>query len=346
MTEPTPTTDPVRWGFIGAGNIATRALGPAVRASYNAVLTAVAARDVARAQTLGQTFGPAVGTPVESYGSYQALLADPAVEAVYISLPNDAHRPWTEAALAAGKHVLCEKPLGIDPAEVTSMAAAASAAGLHVVEASWYRWHPRVRLAQRLLGEGAIGTVRHVTSVFTFDGVPAGNYRLDPSMGGGAAYDIGHYALSGATWAFGGLPYEVVAKQQLGFTGVDLSTDAVLSYETGDAEIHVSISEPERQSLVITGEDGEIELRDKSFTAGLGDNVELWVSRGGTGTERIAVPAADPYRLMVEAFSEVIRGRDGWLLPLSESHDGAALIEACFASARDGGAPVDPRESG
>src|ERR1700712_2246400 len=228
VTEPTPTTDPVRWGFIGAGNIATRALGPAVRASYNAVLSAVGARDVSRAQQLGGTFGPAVGTPVTAYGSYEALLADPSIEAVYISLANDAHRPWSEAALAAGKHVLCEKPLAMDVAEVDSMTVAAKAAGRHLVEASWYRWHPRVRLAQQLLADGAIGTVRHVTSVFTFDGVPAGNYRLDPAKGGGAVYDIGHYALSGATWAFGGLPHEVVAKQEIGPTGVDLTTDAVL----------------------------------------------------------------------------------------------------------------------
>jgi D-xylose 1-dehydrogenase (NADP+, D-xylono-1,5-lactone-forming) len=343
VTEPANTLDPVRWGFVGAGNIATKALGPAVRASYNAVLTAVGARDVQRAQTLGSTFGPAVGTPVTSYSSYEALVADPDVEAVYISLPNDGHKQWTEAALAAGKHVLCEKPLGLDPAEVVSMTAAAEAAGLHLVEASWYRWHPRVRLAQRLIAEGAIGTVRHAASVFTFDRVAAGNYRLDPSKGGGAVYDIGHYALSGVTWAFGGLPYELVAKQEIGPTGVDLTTDAVLTYENGDAEVHVSIAEREQQSLVITGDDGEIELRDRSFTAQLVDETELWVSRGGKGTERIPVPAVDAYRLMLEEVSEAIRGREGWALPLSESLDGAKLIDACFTSARDGGAAVDPR---
>ena len=342
MNQPAHTPDPVRWGFIGAGNIATRALGPAGRASYNAILSAVAARDVARAQRLGETFGPAVGTPVSSYGSYEALLADPDIEAVYISLANDAHKPWSEAALAAGKHVLCEKPLAMDVAEVDSMTAAAAAAGRHLVEASWYRWHPRIRLAQQLLAEGAVGTVRHVTSVFTFDGVAAGNYRLDPTKGGGALYDIGHYALSGATWAFGGLPHEVVAKMELGPTGVDLVTDAVLSYDDGDAEIHVSISEPGRQTLIITGDDGEIELRERAFTAGVGV-CELWVSRGGKGTERIPVTGADPYQLMVEEFSSVIRGGEGWLLPLSESRDGAALIAASFESAQHGGAAVDPR---
>src|SRR5947209_19503429 len=104
MTEPAFTSDPVRWGFIGAGNIASRALGPAVRASYNGVLSAVGARDIARAQALGETFGPAVGTPVAAHGSYQAVADDPAVEAVYISLPNDAHTPWSLAALAARQH--------------------------------------------------------------------------------------------------------------------------------------------------------------------------------------------------------------------------------------------------
>ncbi len=134
-----------------------------------------------------------------------------------------------------------------------------------------------------------------------------------------------------------------MAKQDIGPTGVDLTTDAVLTYENGNAEVHVSIAEHGRESLVITGDDGEIELRDRSYTAQLTHDTELWVSRGGTGTERIPVPAADPYRLMLEEFSEVIRGRDGWLLPLAESLDGAQLIEACFASARDGGAAVDPR---
>jgi predicted dehydrogenase len=230
----------------------------------------------------------------------------------------------------------------MDVAEVDSMTAAAAAAGLHLVEASWYRWHPRVRLAQQLLAEGAIGTVRHVASVFTYDGVPAGNYRLDPTRGGGGLYDIGHYALSGVLWAFGGLPHEVVAKMELGPTGVDLVTDAVLSYDGGDAEVHVSISEPGRQTLIITGDDGEIELRELAFTVDARPS-DLWVSRGGKGTERIPVAGADAYQLMVEEFSSVIRGGEGWLLPLSESRDGAALIGAAFESAQHGGAPVDPR---
>jgi predicted dehydrogenase len=340
---PTFADDPVRWGFLGAGGIATKALGPAVRASYNGVLTGVAARDLGRAQALGEAFGPATGSPVASYSSYDVLLADPGVEAVYVSLANDAHRPWSEAALAAGKHVLCEKPLALDVAEVDAMTSAAAAADRLLVEASWYRWHPRVRMAQRLIADGAIGTVRHVLSVFTGEGVAAGNYRLDPAMGGGALYDIGHYALSAAHWAFGGLPYEVAAQQLVGPTGVDLTTDAVLSYDGGDAEIHVSIAERDHQSLVITGDDGEIELRGRSFTAWADDQVELWLSQGGTGTERIPIAAVDPYQLMLEEMSEVIRGRDGWLLPLAESRDGAALIAACFASARSGGEAVDPR---
>ena len=343
MTDPAHTADPVRWGFIGAGHIATKALGPAVRASYNGVLSAVGARDIARSQQLGETFGPAIGTPVAAYGSYDAVLQDPTVEAVYISLANDAHAPWSERALTAGKHVLCEKPLSTSVAEVDRLTAAATTAGRHLVEASWYRWHPRVRMAQRLLAQGAIGTVRHVTSVFTFDGVAAGNYRLDPTRGGGAVYDIGHYALSGALWAFNAAPYEVVAKQDIGPTGVDLTTDAVLSFDAGDAQVHVSIAETARQALIITGDDGELELRGKAFGAGLSDPVELWLSVGGKGTERFSFDGVDAYRLMLEEFSAVIRGEDGWLLPLAETRANAALTDACFTSARAGGAPVDPR---
>ena len=123
---------PVRWGFLGAGGIARTALAPAVAAASGAVLHAVAARDPARAAALG---------PVRAYGDYAALLADDDVDAVYVALHNDAHLPWTLAALAAGKHVLCEKPLGLSAAEVDQMAAAAG--DRLVVEASWYRWHPR-----------------------------------------------------------------------------------------------------------------------------------------------------------------------------------------------------------
>ncbi|MCW2681390.1 MAG: hypothetical protein JWM62_2791, partial [Frankiales bacterium] len=265
-------------------------------------------------------------------------LADPEVDAVYISLTNDQHLPWTVRALEAGKHVLCEKPLALDAAEVDRMTAAARAADRLCVEASWYRWHPRVRLAQARLAD--IGTVQHVAAGFRFDGSLEGNYRLDPARGGGALYDVGCYAVSACLWAVGlGQPEDVVARSQLGPTGVDLDTRAVLRWPGGtEAEVHVGITGAEGQWLVITGEHGEVELRDEPYTSWQ-KATEVWVS-DGTGTERLPVPAADAYRVMVEEVSSAIRGGSGWVLPLEESRQTAAVLDAARASAAAGAQPV------
>ncbi len=309
----------IRWGFLGAGMIAREALGPAVHAADGAVLQAAGARDVARAAALG---------PLTAHGSYDEVLADPDVDAVYVALSNEAHLPWTVRALEAGKHVLCEKPLGLTAAEVDAMDAARG--DLLVVEASWYRWHPRVRLAQQRLIE--IGPVQHVTAGFTFAGQLDGNYRLDPAKGGGALYDVGHYAVSACLWAVGqGLPDDVAAQLDRGPTGVDLDARVVLDWDSGaTAEVRAGISVDAGQWLVITGEHGEIELRDAPYTSWKDDDTELWVS-DGTGTERVAVPATDAYRVMVEEVSSVIAGGPGWVLPLEESRQTAVVLDRALA---------------
>jgi predicted dehydrogenase len=327
--------DPVRWGFLGAGSIAATALAPAVHAAEGAVLHAAAARDAERAAAL---------RPARAYGDYAALLADDEVEAVYIALSNDLHLPWTLAALEAGKSVLCEKPLCLSAEEVDTVQAAARAADRRVVEASWYRWHPRVRLAQQRLVE--IGPVQHVAAGFLFEGTLDGNYRLEPGRGGGALYDVGCYAVSACLWSVRrGPPGDVVAQSRTGATGVDLESRAVLRWPADggacevEAEVHVGISGGGNgQWLVITGERGEIELRDEPYTAWKDDATELWVS-DGRGTERVPVAPVDAYRVMVEETSSALRGGPGWVLPLEESRQTAAVLDAAFASAAAGGAP-------
>ena len=322
----------IRWGFLGAGMVATAALAPAVHAAAGARLEAAAARDPARAAALG---------PCRVLPTYDAVLEDPDVDAVYISLTNEAHLPWTLAALRAGKHVLCEKPLALTAAEVTQMAACAVASGRSVVEASWYRWHPRVRLAAAHLP--AIGQVRHVAAAFSFAGDLAGNYRLDVARGGGALYDVGCYAASACLWAVGaGLPAEVVATSVLGPTGVDLETRAILSWPGGiDAEVTAGVASSAGQHLVITGTSGTVELRDRAFTSWRDDATELLVS-DGTGTVRLPVPATNAYRVMVQEVSSALRGGPGWLLPLAESRDTAAVLDAARESAASGSSPVAP----
>lgn len=311
----------VRWGFLGAGMIARVGLAPAVHAAGGALLQHAAARDLARAAALGAV---TTGT------SYDALLADPDVDAVYIALSNEAHLPWTLAALRAGKHVLCEKPLGLSAGEVEQVMAVAAETGRTAVEASWYRWHPRTRLAQQRLA--GLGRVEHVTAGFTFGGVPDGNYRLDPARGGGAMYDVGCYAVSACLWAVGrGLPAEVTATSTYAGTGVDLDTRAILDWDGVTAEVHVGIDGSEGQWLVVTGERGELELRDAPYTSWR-DSSELWVS-DGAGTERLWVPAVDAYRVMVEEVSSVLTGGPGWVLPLEQSRQTAAVLDAVRASA-------------
>ena len=320
-----------RWGFLGAGAIATDSLGPAVHAADGAVLQAAAARDVERAAAL---------RPVSAYGSYDEVLADPDVDAVYIALSNEAHLPWTVAALHAGKHVLCEKPLALTAAEVDEMTRAARETGRRVVEASWYRWHPRVRLAQERLAD--VAPVRHVAAGFTTLADFTGNYRLEPARGGGALYDIGCYAVSGVLWAVGqGPPTDVVARTEHAPSGVDVDARLLQAWDSGvEAEVHVSFQGDRGQWLVVRGDRGELELRGVAFTA-RAEDTELWVS-DGRDTERLPVPAADAYRLMVEEVSSVLAGGPGWVLPLQESRDTAAVLDAAFASAALGGEPVAP----
>ena len=333
MTSPIgPTVEPLRWGFIGAGMVATAALGPAVHAARGAVLQAAAARDLDRALALG---------PKRAYNRYIDVLDDDDVDAVYISLSNEAHLPWTLAALRAGKHVLCEKPLGLTAAEVDEMGAAAG--DLLIVEASWYRWHPRIRIAQRRLAE--IGPVRHVSAGFTFGGQLDGNYRLDPTRGGGALYDVGCYAVSACLWSIDrGLPNTVSAEWELAATGVDTDTRAIMRWSApgvgdAEAEIHVGITADESQWLVITGDEGTIEMRDAPYTSWKDDHTELVITRSAS-MDRIQVAAVDPYRVMVEEFSSVVRGGPGWILPLAESRMTAALIDAARTSAALGGRTV------
>ncbi len=335
MTEQTPadpsiTGHQVRWGFLGAGGIATGALGPAVAAARNATLQAVAARDLGRAQALADQFGGKT-----AYASYDELLADRDVDAVYISLANDNHKPWSLEALVAGKHVLCEKPLGLTAAEVQEMTAAAAVADRIVMEASWYRWHPRTQAAELLVAGGAIGRITNVDSVFTIDGVPTGNYRWEPARGGGALYDVGCYPVSAAVWAFGGAdPERVEARIVDADTGVDLVTDATLHFHGGGtAHVYGGMAEAERQSLVISGGSGSIVFGAGGLLAGKSQVAEMTVTTP-SGTEVITFPAVDPYQLMLEAMSDAIAGEEAWLLPLSQSLTIATVIDQVFAAGR------------
>ncbi|HYN55621.1 MAG TPA: Gfo/Idh/MocA family oxidoreductase [Motilibacterales bacterium] len=318
---------PVRWGFLGAGFVASKGMAPAVHAAQGAVLQAVGARDAARAATL---------EPAGGVGSYADVCDRDDVDAVYVSLPNDDHLRWVLGALGAGKHVLCEKPLGLDAIEVTVMRAAAEQAGLLLVEAAWNRWHPRTRRVDALLAP-VVGR-RTVEAWFTFPGVPADNYRLDPTRGGGALLDVGCYTVAAALAALGveevsGSDAVNVSERHLGPTGVDLTTTATLSHMNGSAAITASFERPEAQGLTIEAPGFSLELGGQAFTTWREPCVLRVVQDGVSRVEEFA--ACDPYQLMVEAVSERVRGGDAWVLPLSTSLAVAATVDAIAAAPAD-----------
>jgi len=307
---------PVRWGFLGAGFVAARAMGPAVHAADGAVLHVVASRDSVRAVALG---------PVRTTDSYDAVCTASDVDAVYLSLPNDAHLPWVLQALGAGKHVLCEKPLGLDAAEVATMSAAATASGRLLVEASWNRWHPRTRRAERLLAH--VSGPRQVDAEFTFSGVPAQNYRLQRDKGGGALLDVGCYVVAAALAALGPGEVEVVdVQRRLGPTGVDLTTSALLSHPDGRANVTASFERPESQVFRVVAPGLSLELSAPAFASWRQPSSLLVTEGDRVHEERFG--ACDPYQLMVEAVSAKIRGDDAWVLPLSTSAQVAATLDA------------------
>ncbi|WP_440899299.1 Gfo/Idh/MocA family protein [Actinosynnema sp.] len=314
----------MRWGFLGAGGIARNSLAPAVRESRTAVLRAAAARDPARARALGAEV---------THGDYAALLADPTVDVVYVALHNSAHREWTAKALRAGKHVVCEKPMGLTAAEVAELASEAAAAGKILVEACWNRWHPRTRALQRLLGEGALGTVREVRSGFRGGRPPEGDYRHDPALGGGALYDVGCYAIACALLAFDWrLPAVRAARQELGPTGVDETTTAELVFPDGVATIESSLTGQQDEWFSAIGDKGSVELSFPAFTGGAGQ-VEM-IYRSETGTRTEAYPPINPYTVMVDEVSAASRGREAFLVGLGETAAVAEVIDSIRASAR------------
>jgi predicted dehydrogenase len=323
---------PVRFGFLGAGGIARSALGPAVHRAEGAVLQAAAARDADRAAAL-QPAGRA-------YDRYDAVLADPDVDVVYISLSNENHKPWTLAALAAGKHVLCEKPLGLDAAEVEEMANAAEITGGLVVEAFWYRWHPRTRRLEELLAAGALGQVREVEAEFSYDGRErlGGNFRLDPSRGGGALYDVGCYAISAALLALREPVTLEVASLERDGAEVDIATAATLrDGEGARADVACGIRIHNRQQLRLSGEAAVIDFGPGDAFSNRDAPSSLRIteqSPAGPGDSTVEeFPPVDPYQLMVEATAAAVRGEEAFLVGLDHSARVAAVADAIRARA-------------
>lgn len=319
-TSTTHNDPPVRWGFLGVGMLAQNATAASVHAGTDMELFASAARDPQRAATIN---------PRVVHANYQALIDDPNVEAVYISLQNSAHFPWIEASLEAGKHVLCEKPLTLTSADTVRAFDIAESHGLILAEATWALWSPRMRRITQIVDSGLIGDPENYLGTFTFNSVPENNYRLEPELGGGALFDVGIYPLHVLVSL---LPKDTLftvteARLEHAQYRVDMTTRAQITWRTpqgsmGTAAIIAAFNLHPSQRFLLKGSQGEIAISDdQAFT--------LWKQPGSlmiNGKQEDFDPV-DPYQVMFEQFSQKLRGKDAWLPEQWQSIRVAELVE-------------------
>jgi D-xylose 1-dehydrogenase (NADP+, D-xylono-1,5-lactone-forming) len=318
---------PVKWGILSTADI-NRKVIPGAHATGKAELIAVASRHLKRAEDYARRW------EIErAYGSYEALLEDADVEAVYISLPNTLHCEWSIRAAEAGKHVLCEKPMSRHVADVESAFDAAERNGRILMEAFMYRHNPQTKRLRQLVDEGAIGDVRLVRSCFSYSLYDAENIRLRTELEGGSLMDVGCYCISGSR-LLAGEPEQAYGEQFLGPSGTDWVFTGTMRFP-GDvlAQFDCGTALPLRDELEAIGSDGSLFLDDPWHCRE--PVIEL---RRDAGTERIEVEPADSYRLEIENLSDAIRGAKNPLLGREDAVGQARAIDALYRSAATGAA--------
>jgi predicted dehydrogenase len=311
----------VTWGFLSTARINDQLLDGA-RLSDSVHVAAVASRELGRAEAYARERG------IErAYGSYEALLEDPDVEAVYVSLPNSLHAEWSIRALDAGKHVLVEKPFDRRPGRVEEAFEAAERADRFLMEAFMYRHHPRTKRIAELVADGAVGELRLIRTAFSFPLSELGDVRMRPELDGGALMDVGCYCVS-ITRLLAGEPEAVTATQVVGSTGVDVRFAGTLTFP-GDVLGHFDcgFDLPRRSALEVVGSDGTLAVEDPYGTSVV---IEL---RTDGRVEPIEVEQADRYQLQLENFGDAIRGRADPLLGREDAIGQARAIDLLYEAA-------------
>ncbi len=316
----------VRWGLLSTADINSKII-TAVHASETNEIVAVASRSAEKARAYAAEHG--IGT---AHGNYQALLDDRSVEAIYIGLPNSMHVDWSLRALAAGKHVLVEKPLTRRSAEAVQLADAAKAAGLVVSEAFMWRHHPQVAQAKQLIADGAIGALTHVRASFSFDLYPsrgAGDTRANPALDGGSLMDVGCYCVSGLRTMTGAEPVRVMGQQYVDKSGVDVNFTGMLTFPGGVVgHFDCSFIRPFAYGLEVVGTTGTLRIADPWHATSPVNEIQR-----PDGVEAIVVPEGSHYQLQMENLAAAIRGTAALTVPLTDAIAQARVIEALYASA-------------
>ncbi len=329
----------IRWGILSTAKIARTHVVPAIMASESSEVVAVGSRQLAAAEQFGSEFGID-----RCYGSYEELLADPNVDAIYNPLPNHLHAPLTLQAAKAGKHVLCEKPITLNAAEASQLASdlALLDNGALVMEGFMYQFHPQWEAVLTMVAEGRIGEIVTVQTWFSYFGDDPANIRHKPEWGGGALMDIGCYAIHSARRIFGSEPTNVQGRVKVHPTfGVDVHASGILDFETsqsgGHATFTVSTMSNPDQRVHIVGTDGRIEItrpfnamKNKPMIVNVGSEIGTLY---GEPLKELAFGPTDQYQRMVDQFAYAIATNSASPVPVTDAISNMAVIDAVFDSA-------------
>ncbi|WP_438351169.1 Gfo/Idh/MocA family oxidoreductase [Paenibacillus sp. FA6] len=320
----------LKWGVLGSARIAVNSVIPGILQSHFNEVVAVASRDLEKAQETAVKF-----QIPKTYGSYEQLLQDPDIDAVYIPLPNHLHYEWTIKAIQAGKHVLCEKPLALNAEEAERMVQAAKEAGVILAEAFMYRYHPRYTQLKQIIDSGEIGEVRGIRSAFTFNNAnDLNNVRYRKEMGGGAIYDVGCYPITAARLLLGKEPEAVTVQAQFSSAhdDVDMMAAGLIEFEGGiSLQFDCGMWSDFRNPLEVLGSEGIIEV-PSAFVTPTEESGHFYVIKSGE-KNKVSVPFLNAYSLQADAFAQaVLQGKP---LPFAavDAVYNMKIIDACIASA-------------
>ena len=325
----------VRWGILSTAGIAVRRVIPAMQKSDWIEVTAIASRDRHKAEDVAS----ALGIP-KAYDSYEDLLADPEIEAIYNPLPNQLHVPWSIKAAEAGKHVLCEKPLSVTVAEARNLLAVQQRTGVIIAEGFMVRGHPQWLRARELIAAGAIGDLRSIHGVFSYFNADPANIRNVPEYGGGSLMDIGCYPINTSRFLFGEEPTRVMGLlDQDPELEVDRLTSAMLEFPSGQAVFTCSMQLVYHQRMQLLGTRGRIEMvmpftppPDRACHILIDDGRDLM----GSGISTETFPLCNQFTIQGEAFSRAVREGTSVPVPVTDAIKNMAVIEAIFRSGQSG----------
>lgn len=321
----------VRWGILSTANIGPTKVIPAMQRGEWTEVTAISSRDLGKARQTAER----LGIP-RAYGSYEELLADGDIDAIYNPLPNHLHVPWTIKAAEAGKHVLCEKPISMNAAEARRLIDVRDRTRVKIQEAFMVRTHPQWLNARELVKSGRIGELRAITGFFSYFNRDPNNIRNKPEIGGGALMDIGCYPITMSRFIFAAEPLRVLASVERDLEmGTDRLMSAILDFPAGQASFTCSTQLASYQRMQLCGTHGRIEIEipfnappDQATRFFIHDGADL----GGRNPEVRQFPACDQYTIQADLFSQAIRENSEQAIPLEDAVKNMAVIDALFRS--------------